>query len=90
MINIFKKIRLKLISENKLTRYFLYGIGEIILVVIGILIAFQLNNWNDQRKSKNKSLTYIENIKDEFKVNISANKGHLNQLENQLNITNND
>ena len=49
MIKFFRKIRQKLITENKFNRYLLYAIGEIILVVIGILIALQVNNWNNDR-----------------------------------------
>ncbi|MAZ72721.1 MAG: hypothetical protein CMC70_06205 [Flavobacteriaceae bacterium] len=50
MIKFFRKIRYKLMSENKTGKYFKYAIGEIILVVIGILIALQINNWNENRK----------------------------------------
>ena len=46
MIKLFRKIRQKLLSENKFSKYLIYAIGEIILVVIGILIALQINNWN--------------------------------------------
>ena len=49
MIKFFRKVRQKLLSENKFSKYFLYAIGEIILVVIGILIALWLNNLNQQR-----------------------------------------
>ena len=50
MIKFFRHIRQRLISENKTSKYFKYAIGEIVLVVIGILIALQINNWNEQRK----------------------------------------
>ena len=50
MIKFFRKIRQRLLSENKFSRYLLYAIGEIILVVIGILIALQINTWNQARK----------------------------------------
>ncbi len=53
MIKFFRKIRQNLIMENKTGKYFKYAIGEIILVVIGILIALSINNWNDVRKNKN-------------------------------------
>ena len=52
MIKLFRKIRQNLIMENKTSKYFKYAIGEIILVVIGILIALQINNWNEERKLK--------------------------------------
>ena len=52
MIKFFRHIRQNLIMENKTGKYFKYAIGEIILVVIGILIALQINNWNENQKSK--------------------------------------
>ena len=52
MIKFFRKIRQNLISEGKTGKYLKYAIGEIILVVIGILIALQINNWNEVRKDK--------------------------------------
>ena len=50
MIKFFRKIRQKLLTENKFSKYLIYAIGEIILVVIGILIALSINNWNENRK----------------------------------------
>ena len=52
MIKFFRKIRQKLLSENKFSKYLIYAIGEIALVVIGILIALQINNQNEARKAK--------------------------------------
>ncbi len=70
MIKFFRKIRQKLLVENKLSLYLIYAIGEIVLVVIGILIALQINNWNEERKaniSENKALIALKN---EFDKNI--------------------
>ena len=50
MIKIFRKIRQRMITENKFSKYLLYAIGEIVLVVIGILIALGVNNWNQEKK----------------------------------------
>ena len=47
MIKFFRKIRYDLMEKNKTGKYFKYAIGEIVLVVIGILIALQINNWNE-------------------------------------------
>ena len=49
MIKFFRKIRQKLLSDSKFSQYLIYAIGEIVLVVIGILIALQIDNWNTQR-----------------------------------------
>jgi len=62
MIKFFRKIRQNLLSEGKTSKYFKYAIGEIILVVIGILIALQINNWNEKRKSDNILENYYHQI----------------------------
>ncbi|CAM4127505.1 DUF6090 family protein [Gillisia limnaea] len=49
MIKFFRNIRKKLIEQGKTTKYLKYAIGEIILVIVGILIALSINNWNDQK-----------------------------------------
>ena len=50
MIKFFRNFRQAMINQNRVSKYMLYAIGEIVLVVIGILIALQINNWNEQRK----------------------------------------
>ncbi|WP_445385784.1 DUF6090 family protein [Robiginitalea sp. IMCC44478] len=79
MIKFFRKIRENLISENQFNKYLLYAIGEIILVVIGILIALQINNWNEQKRERRIEQEYLISLKSEFntnleKVNISIAK----------------
>ncbi len=66
MINFFRKIRQKLLTENKFSRYLLYAIGEIVLVVIGILIALQVNNWNENRKLENYKLVLLIQLKEDI------------------------
>ncbi len=73
MIKFFRKIRRTLLSENKFSKYLLYAIGEIILVVIGILIALQINNWNETKKEKTKlndilNIVKSDLIKDTLKI----------------------
>jgi len=58
MIKLFRSLRKKLMSEGKTSNYLKYAIGEIVLVVIGILIALQINNWNENRKARIKSVEY--------------------------------
>ncbi|PQJ32664.1 hypothetical protein BST92_12310 [Nonlabens arenilitoris] len=66
MLKFFRKIRYRLLSEGKTGKYFKYAIGEIFLVVIGILIALQLNNLNDERKTENLRQIYYKQILQDF------------------------
>ena len=51
MLKIFRRVRQKLLSDNRFSKYLLYAVGEIVLVMIGILLALQVNNWNEDRKN---------------------------------------
>ena len=84
MIKFFRRIRQKLLSNqpngkagNKFSRYFLYAVGEIFLVVIGILLALQFNNWNIERENKTKERWYLINIVED----IEYQKGDLKELK---------
>ena len=70
MIKLFRKIRHDLLSEGNTGKYLKYAIGEIILVVIGILIALQINNWNENRKEKKQELKQLKALKLEFDKNL--------------------
>ena len=70
MLPFFRRIRKNLADENQILKYSRYAIGEIVLVVIGILIALQINNWNEGQKSRKKELTYLENIRADLLMNI--------------------
>ena len=63
MIKFFRHIRQNLIMKNQTGKYFKYAIGEIILVVIGILIALQINNWNESRQKKKLERDYLSEIR---------------------------
>ena len=67
MIRFFRKIRQNLIKENKVGKYLLYAIGEIVLVVIGILIALQINTWNEDRKQSTSEDEFITSVKNDLK-----------------------
>jgi hypothetical protein len=70
MIKFFRKIRQNLLSEGKTGKYLKYAIGEIVLVVIGILIALSINNWNERRKASIQELELLENINEDLKYNL--------------------
>ncbi|MBK7372500.1 MAG: hypothetical protein IPJ09_13875 [Saprospiraceae bacterium] len=67
MIKFFRQIRQKLLEENAPSKYLKYAIGEIVLVVIGILIAFQINSWNENRKLAFAEMEFLEGIKTDLK-----------------------
>lgn len=73
MIKFFRRIRQRLLTENKFSKYLIYAIGEIILVVIGILIALQINNWNEIRKESNA----VRNVLIEIKEDLIQDKAEL-------------
>ncbi len=98
MIKVFRKIRQQLLSKNNVSkpaspagRYLLYAIGEIILVVIGILIALQINNANENRKKRISEQIILKGLKEDFLVNqesikiaLAKHNYHLNELTEYL------
>ena len=76
MIPFFRKIRKKMADDNKPLKYMRYAIGEIILVVIGILIALQVNNWNEDRKKSR----VIQNVLMEIKDDLIQDKAELERI----------
>ena len=82
MIKIFRKIRQNLLSEGKTGKYFKYAIGEIVLVVIGILIALQINNWNEIRKKKKQLDTIYSTIEQNLKTDLKTIKEPIEFYEN--------
>lgn len=70
MIKFFRKLRFDLIETGKTRKYLKYAIGEIILVMIGILLALQVNNWNNRRIEKSKEQAILKNLQIDFKNNI--------------------
>ncbi|OIQ36704.1 MAG: hypothetical protein BM563_10335 [Bacteroidetes bacterium MedPE-SWsnd-G1] len=71
MIKFFRRIRQQLLNEGKTGRYFKYAFGEIILVVLGILIALQINNWNERRMSKAMEELLYDQILKELKLELA-------------------
>ena len=68
MIKFFRKIRQQLVGQGNPKRYLLYAMGEILLVMIGILLAIQVNTWNENRKNKNEELKYLNSFLSDLTV----------------------
>ena len=92
MIKFFRKIRQKMLTENKFSKYLIYAIGEIILVVIGILIALSINNWNEERKESLIEQNYLRrllvDLENDYKT-LTFSKGLSNDRIKQVNILTN-
>jgi len=86
VIKLFRNIRKNLLNEGKTTKYFKYAIGEIILVVIGILIALSINNWNQERNLKNEEQNIVRNIHNEYLQNRTIIQTTLQESDNCANI----
>lgn len=69
MIKFFRHIRKAMIKESKASKYLLYAVGEIILVVIGILIALKINNWNQNETNRAREIAILKDLNQEFKKN---------------------
>lgn len=74
MFKFLRKIRHRLVVENRISKYMAYALGEIVLVVIGILIALQINDWNQRRIDRNTERAYLMNIINEIESNKALNK----------------
>ena len=70
MIHFFRRIRQGLLSQNRFSKYMLYAIGEIALVMIGILLALQVNTWNENRKDNLQEQQILIQLKEEYTVNM--------------------
>ena len=92
MIKFFRKIRQKLLSENKFSKYLIYAIGEIILVVIGILIALSINNWNETKKQEQRAIIYANKIINDIETDLKnvdslvvIGQRNIKEIENYFN-----
>ena len=81
MIKFFRHIRKSLLEQNKMGKYFKYAIGEILLVVIGILIALQVHNWNNARIETQREQTILKNLRSDFNNNITELNSIYNNTE---------
>ncbi len=81
MIKFFRNIRQNLLSEGQTGKYLKYAVGEIVLVVIGILIALQINNWNEINRQSNIEITTLKELKSDLNQNIVEINSHITALE---------
>ena len=79
MLRFFRQIRKDLLKEKRISKYLVYAVGEIILIVIGILIAFSINNWNTNKEERIKETAILKQLQTEFNSN-------LKQLDNKIAI----
>jgi len=86
MIKFFRTIRKDLMEKNKTGNYLKYAVGEIVLVVIGILIALSINNWNEERKNILNESQLVKNIIEDLRLDSEHINQSLNELTNQLYI----
>jgi len=84
MIKFFRKFRKNLLSENKFSKYLIYAFGEIILVVIGILIALQINNWNQERIVTKENQVILQNLNKEFSENLIQLDSSIRNFDNVI------
>ena len=85
MIKFFRKIRRNLLSEGKTGKYFKYAIGEIILVVIGILIALQVNDWNNSKIDATRIQNTLQDIHDEIVIDSIKIIDYLKDAKEEVN-----
>jgi hypothetical protein len=85
MLRFFSQIRQRLLTDNKVSKYLLYAVGEILLVVIGILIALQVDNWNETRKDRKRGHNYLERIQ----TDVQKDAAILNHKSNLANLLSN-
>ncbi len=90
MIKFFRRIRQRLLTESKFSKYLIYAIGEIILVVIGILLALQVNDWNERRKASEKEVSSLISLRSELKSSLDElrydHKGHMMLYHSTLDV----
>ena len=84
MIKFFRKIRQSLLTENKFSKYLIYAIGEIILVVIGILIALQINNWNEFNKERESEKIILNEIRDNLLFDLVDFESNITTFQNKV------
>ena len=87
MIIFFKRTRQFLLKESKYLRYLFYVIGEILLVVVGILIALHINNWNEDKKKEELEISLLKEMQENLKFDLADMQINIGLLERGINST---
>ena len=89
MLRFFRRIRQSLLTQNKFSKYLLYAIGEVLLVVFGILIALQVDNWNNEKARADKEIKILTEIRRNLAVNVnqfSAEIAHQDSIAQGIDV----
>jgi hypothetical protein len=84
MLRIIRSLRKKLIKGKGARKYFVYAVGEILLVMVGILLALQVNNWNENRKSQSIAQSHLESLREDLNTDmdqLATNEEYINMYE---------
>ena len=84
MLKIFREIRYKLIKDGNLKKYLIYSFGEILIVMIGILFALQINNWNEDRKNRKDETYYLSKIKSNLEMDVELLSAYIESDNMQM------
>ncbi len=88
MIKFFGKIRILLLSENRFGKYIFYAVGEVVLVVIGILIALQINNWNEIQKQRKVEIEILKEIRANLISDLKDHDDNMYFIEKRIRTSN--
>ena len=83
-MNFLRKLRQRLLTENRFNKYLLYAVGEILLVVIGILLALQIDTWNEAKKQRQASRDFISRLQNEVRKNIGYAEAEISVEQRQV------
>ena len=88
MIKLFRIIRQRMLTQKSISKYLLYAVGEILLVMVGILLALQVNNWNERRKAKQVEFTLLTELKKSVEEDIESIKVVIDRNESYVSSAN--